>query len=150
MSNHVARPGAPKRSSNRLLHYGVPLLAIITIPVGFVVRDKWIGTDKSRPSYPAQVLDSRITHIGYLESYYGGKIIYRIEVHASWTENGSRLDAWMPTTTTSSDELSLKFLLSQSGSKFCTVRRNPHNSHLVADLNDDWTPLHSTSAKTGK
>jgi hypothetical protein len=150
MSNHVARPGAGRRPSKLAVYVGFPLLVIAAIPIGFYLNHRWLDPDPSWRSYPAEVTASRITQVGTVDSNYGGRIFYRIEVRASWNENGSRQNAWVPTTTISSDQESLKLLLWRHNITTCVVRRAPHNSSfLQADLTDEMVPLHPNSARTG-
>jgi hypothetical protein len=73
------------------------------------------------------VLETRISRAGSVDNRYGGIIDYRIDVHASWIENGAPQEAWIATTKTSADQNWLNFWLSQHAHKSCTVRRNPRN-----------------------
>lgn len=127
----------------------MPLLVVATLTLSPVIYHRWIAVDKSWPSFQGHILNSRTARAGLLDSSYRGGILYRLELRVSWMENGKAQEEWMPTTVISGDQAWLLLFASQH--TICTVRRNPHNpSCRIADLADDWQPLHPTSSNTGK
>jgi hypothetical protein len=126
----------------------LPVLVIATMALSPVIYRRWIAIDKSWPSFQGHILGPRTVPAGF-DSNSRALMIYRLELRVSWMENGRAQDAWMPTAVTSGDQAWLLLFASQH--TICTVRRNPHNpGHLIADLADDWQPLHPTSSQNGK
>lgn len=152
MSNHVARAHPEASPSRRIPAYlWLVLLAVATAVLAPIVHRQWIAIDRSWPAFPGRVLDVRLVKVGPIEGgyYTGGYILYRLEVRAAWMENGVAQDQWLPTTITSGNRESLLLFASQL--KDCQVRRNPHHrASLLADVGDEWQPVHPTSPKNGK
>jgi hypothetical protein len=132
-----------------VVYLGLPVLVVASLALFPGIYRRLIAIDKSWPSFQGHILDSRTARAGLLDSSYNGGILYRLELRVSWMENGKAQDEWMPTAVTSRDDAWLLLFASQH--TICTVRRNPHNpGYVIADLADDWQPLHPTSSQNGK
>lgn len=128
MSNHAARPH-PKQQSRkgRLVGYlFVPVVVMLTVALAPFIYRHWFLPDDAWPSFPAQVLSTRVVPAGTLESPWGQPFLYRLEIDAAWTENGSRLEAWVPTNKMDRNRAWLALWAAQR-SKHCIVRQSPHN-----------------------
>ena len=131
------------------VYLGLPVLVVASLALSPLIYRRWIAIDKSWPSFQGHILDSRSVRAGLLSGSYHAGILYRLELRVSWMENGKVQDAWMPTAVTSGDQPWLLLFASQH--TICTVRRNPHSpGYVIADLADDWQPLHPTSSQNGK
>jgi hypothetical protein len=150
MSNHTVRAHVrAEHPARRIIGYvWLPALFITVLALSPIIN-RWFAIDKSWPSFPGRILDARTLSVGPVESKYHPHVLYRLELRVSWMENGRAQDAWVPTRVTSDDQDHLRLFAAQRTT--CTVRRNPHNSgYLIADLADDWQPLHPTSSQNGK
>jgi hypothetical protein len=131
-----------------VVYLWLPALFVVALAFSPLIS-RWFAIDKSWPSFPGRIVDARATTVGAVGSQYRGRVVYRLDLRVRWAENGSTQDAWMPTRVTSEDQDYLRLLASQL--TVCTVRRNPHNpGFVVADLADDWQPLHPTSSEKVK
>lgn len=72
------------------------------------------------------VIDTRVVRTNILESYWGNSIVYRVEIDATWNENGTIRQAWVPATKTGTDRAWLALWAAQQ-SKRCTVRQSSGN-----------------------
>jgi hypothetical protein len=152
MSNHLARSHATptSRRGQLIFMWAFPVLVVAGVVGGVFVHKRWIGIDRTWPSYQGRILDSRLAtdHI-VNTSYLGGGIIYRLELRVAWTENGIAQSAWLQTPMTSRDGAYLRLFASQH--TICTVRRNPHSpGSPIADLDDEWQPVLPPSRENGK
>jgi hypothetical protein len=138
MSNHAAKP-RPKpqhRFPKLALYWGLPVLAIATLIVGPQIHRRWFQPDYSWPAFSARVLETRLSRTGLFDGTYGGRVYYRIDVHATWIDNGVQQQAWVPTTKTSTDPDWLKLWLWQHPKISCAVHRNPRNAaDMFAEIN---------------
>lgn len=128
MSNHAARPHPRLQSRTaRLTGYlFVPLVVALTIAFAPRVYRRWFLPDDAWQSYSGRVIGTRVVRSAISDSYWGNSIVYRVEIDAAWTENGSAREAWVPTMKTGTDRAWLALWTAQQG-KHCIVRESPRN-----------------------
>ncbi len=108
------------------MYVGLPALILATLLIAPWLYRRWFLPDDSWPSFSAQVLATRIVRLDAIDNMYGNSLLYRVEVHAAWTENGVRRQAWVPTRMIGSDESYLELWASRQ-QNHCTVRVSPRN-----------------------
>ncbi len=88
--------------------------AAVLLLAGLMVWSPWGPTplEKSHQIARGQILETRIAVAGTRESYFGGSILYRIEVHVRYDRHGQVQDRWMPASEISSsrDTLALRLV----------------------------------------
>lgn len=128
----MSKPLAPaairpqSRTARMAAYLLLPVLTVLTLLVAPRVYRRWFRPDDAWPSWSAQVLGTRVVRITPVESSYGNSFVYRVEIDAAWTENGSRHEAWVPTNKVDRDQTWLALWAAQQG-KHCIIRQSPRN-----------------------
>jgi hypothetical protein len=138
MSNHAAKRISKRQNqlTKLALYWGLTVLVIATLIVGPQVHHKWFRPDYSWPAFSARVLETRVSREGLFDGTYGGRVYYRVDVHAAWIDDGLQQQAWIQTTKTSTDPDWLKLWLWQHPKMSCVVHRNPRNAaDMFAEIN---------------
>lgn len=123
----AAAANRPQSRTARMAAYLLlPVLTAVTLVLAPHVYRRWFLPDNAWPSWSAQVLGTRVVRTSPVENSYGSSFLYRLEIDAAWTENGSRREAWIPTNKTDRDQAWLALWAAQQG-KRCVVRQSPRN-----------------------
>lgn len=114
------------RTAKMATYLLVPVVTVLTLVLAPHVYRRWFMANNAWPSWSAQVLGTRVVRTTPVENSYGSSFVYRVEIDAAWTENGSRQEAWVPTTKTDRDQAWLALWAARQG-KHCVVRQSPRN-----------------------
>lgn len=129
MSKPRLAPAAiyPQSRTARMAAYVLlPVLTVLTLVLAPHVYRRWFLPDDAWRSWSAQVLGTRVVRTTPVENLYGSSSLYRVEIDAAWTENGSRQEAWIPTNKVDRDQAWLALWAAQQG-KRCVIRQSPRN-----------------------
>lgn len=129
----MSKPGVPaaanhpqSRTKRIAAYLLLSVLTVLTLVLAPHVYRRWFLPENTWPSWSAQVLGTRVVRTTPVENLYGSSSVYRVEIDAAWTENGSRQEAWIPTNKVDRDQAWLALWAAQQG-KRCVIRQSPRN-----------------------
>ena len=114
------------RTAKMAAYLLLPVLTVLTLVIAPHVYRRWFLADDAWQSWSAQVLGTRVVRTAPVENSFGSSFLYRVEIDAAWTENGSRQEAWIPTNKVDRDQAWLAVWAAQQG-KRCVVHQSPRN-----------------------
>jgi hypothetical protein len=131
--NHASRHKLQEDPPSKWIGYVlVPLVVVATLTLGPWSYRRWFLPNSSWPFFPARVVATRVARAGIFDNLWGTSFVYRVDVDAVWTENGTQREAWVPTNKRSRNREWLALWASQQGST-CVVRQSPRDpSALLA------------------
>jgi hypothetical protein len=110
MSNRHSRPPrtSVRDSGGKWIVSAVALAAVGVLVLARMQVFQMEGCHSSVQTSQATILNSRIARAGTVDTYYGGSILYRIEVLARFSQNGVSQTRWIFASDPSSDRATLQ------------------------------------------